>query len=309
MCRSYCLKFPFVLFFLAWVGFADETVATQEPDMLERAWEEYRFLSLDQAERYFKQVRPKDGEPERMLEAKLGLAMIKQYAESGMDLAGAEDIYWEILAEDAESEVTALVRSNLADIYISRREKDAALTLLNELIDERLDSVIGQDALMRKIVLTMGAFGSEQSVAVAREAESLLEDLEVTTERPLLVPIVSSLLGDIYFLSEEYESAVAHYERYTTIGSAHSTNYSSQASQLYRLATIHETVLNQPARAGHFFRRLATEYSNSQMAYFSLEKAIQYKTLTRDEVRALRLGGVTEDILDELFADVVGEAN
>jgi tetratricopeptide (TPR) repeat protein len=158
-------------------------------------------------------------------------------------------------------------------------------------------------------VVTMGDLGSEQSLAVAREAEALLSVLEVTTQRPLLIPILSSLLGDIYYRAGKYEQAVVHYERYTTIGSAHSTNYSSQASQLYRLAAMHETILNEPARAGHFFRRLATEYSNSQMAYYALEKAVQYKTITRKEVKALRLGGVTEEILDELFADVEGETN
>ncbi len=137
----------------------------------------------------------------------------------------------------------------------------------------------------------------------------MLAELEVSTERPLLVPILSSLLGDIFYRVEAYEAAVEHYERYTTIGSAHSTNYSSQASELYRLAKIHEGKLNRPARAGHFYRRLATEYSNSQMAFYALEKAIEYKKITRDEVRDLRLGGVTEEILDELFAGVEGETN
>ncbi len=130
MCRSYCLKFPFVLLFLAWVGFADETVATQEPDMLDRAWEEYRFLSLDQAESYFKQVQSKDGDTERVREAKLGLAMIKQYAESGKDLAGAEAMYKEILNEGAQGEVAALIRLNLADILIAAEEEEA-LSYLN----------------------------------------------------------------------------------------------------------------------------------------------------------------------------------
>lgn len=309
MLRSHYIRFHLVLLSFLWVGFAEESPPSDEPDLLEQAWVEYRFLSLDQAANYFKQVRAKDKDPSRVREAKLGLAMIKQYAESGADLAGAESMYTEILAEGAEGEVAALVRSNIADIHISRGEEAAALSVLNQLISERLDSVIGQDALLRRIVLTMGAFGSEESVLVAREAEVLLENLEVTTKRPLLVPIVSSLLGDIFFMAENYEKAVVHYERYTTIGTSHSTNYSSQASQLYRLAMIHESKLNQPDRSGHFYRRLATEYSNSRMAYYALEKAIQYKKITREEVRALRLGGVTEDILGELFADVEGEVN
>lgn len=309
MLRSHYLRFHFVLLSFVWSGFADDPAPSQPTDLLERAWEEYRFLSLDQAETYFKQVQAKDGDTERVREAKLGLAMIKQYAESGEDLAGAEAMYKEILDEGAQGEVAALIRSNLADIHINRGEEEAALAYLNQLIADELDTVIGQDALIRKIVLTMGDFGSEQSVSVAREAEALLAELEVSTERPLLVPILSSLLGDIFYRVEAYESAVGHYERYTTIGSAHSTNYSSQASQLYRLATIHENILKNPDQAGHFFRRLATEYSNSQMAYYALEKAIQYKKITRDEVRDLRLGGVTEEILDELFAGVEGETN
>ncbi|MEX2606017.1 MAG: tetratricopeptide repeat protein [Kiritimatiellia bacterium] len=308
MFRFRYFPFFFVLLSFLWVGFADESGPTQPTDMLERAWEEYRFLSLDQAKSYFNQVLSKEEGTSRGLEAKLGLAMIRQYAESGSDLTGAEAMYKEILAAGPETEVADLVRSNLADLHISRGEKDAALALLDQLIEERLHSVIGQDALLRKVVLVMGEFGSEQSVAAAREAEEKLSEVEVSTDRPLLVPILSSLLGDIYFRADVIESAVAHYERYTTIGSAHSTNYASQASQLYRLANIYENTLNQPDKAGHFYRRLATEYSNSQMAYYALEKAILYNAITRDEVRELRLGGVTDEILDELFA-VKGERN
>lgn len=286
------------------MGFADMQTVPDRVDLLEQAWEEYRFLSLDQAENYFKQVQAKDEDPERIRQAMLGIAMTRQYREGSPDYDSAESLYTEILEMNAGGEIGVLVRSNQADLYLSRGEEEKALVLLNELIESHLQTVIGQDALLRRIRLTMGDFGSEQSLKVAQESEKLLAQVEASPNRPLLVPVLSNLLGEIYFHLNMYAEAAEHYERFTTIGTANSTNYSSQASQLYRLARIYEIHLQDVKRASYFYRRLATEYSNSSMAYYALVKAIQSHSITREEVENLRLGGVTSEVLDELFSDI-----
>ncbi|MGA0368809.1 MAG: tetratricopeptide repeat protein [Kiritimatiellia bacterium] len=283
--------------------------STERVDLLERAWEEYRFLSLDQAEKYFKQVRAEDGDPERIRQAMLGIAMARQYREGNPDYESAETLYQEILEMNAEGEIGVLVRSNLADLYLVRGQEEKALALLNDLIDNHLQTVIGQDALLRRIQITMGDFGSERSVQVARAAEGLLAEVQSSPERPFLIPVLSNLLGEIYFNAKLYSRAAEHLERFTTVGTANTTNYSSQASQLYRLAKIYEIHLNDIPNAGFFYRRLATEYSNSPMAYYALEKAIRAQSITREEAENLRLGGVTAEVLDELFANVNGGNN
>jgi len=274
----------------------------EEPDPLERGWEEYRFLGLDMARNYFSQVVNNDPDPLRVREATMGLAMVAQFAERGRNLDLALELYEQILPEEDDPERNALIRSFLADLHWSRGENEEALAYLNELIEQELDTVIGQDALLRRLIWTMGPYGAESSVNVARETEKLIEKIEASPERPLLVPMLSKTVGLNFFWASMYEDAVRNLERFVTIGTAESTNYSSQASELYRLGSIYEHRLNDPERAGRAFRRLAVEYTNSPMAYFALEKAIEFGAISRHEVEELNIRGLTVELLDELFA-------
>jgi len=278
------------------------TPAFAENPALERAWAEYNFQSYDLAESYFQKVLDGEPTPEEALEAKLGMGMTLQFTESGADLDGAKALYEEILDAGLGPERRALVQTFIADIHIERGETEKALAVLDELIRDHAQSVLGQDALIRKLLLTMGPYGSEQSLAAAREAEEVLAGIEASKERPLLVPMIADLLGHIYYWAGQYEKAAGHYETYTVIGTPDTNSYGNHASQLYRLATMYENELNNPEKAGQFYRRLLMETPNSSMSYFSLEKAVELNAIRREEVEALRLGGMPDEVLDELFS-------
>lgn len=279
-------------------------VSAQKPETLQRAWQEYQFLSLDAAEALFLETQRLDVDSEYLLEAKIGLAMIAQYRERNPDLDKAEKLYQEALAENPKPEVRALINSFLADLYLSRGDDSEALVVLEALIDENIDTVVGQDALIRRLNLTMGDYASPESIAAAREVEANLDRIrvQVSEERPYLIPLIHSLLGRIYFWAEDYVSTVQQFEKFSSLGNANTTSYGSQASSLYRIANIYERQLNQPQQAGIFFRRLVEEYPNSSMSYYALEKSIMLGGLSRHEANKIRLGGLTPEILDELFS-------
>jgi tetratricopeptide (TPR) repeat protein len=284
-------------------------VPAQKPETLQRAWQEYQFLSLDVAEKLFLETQDSDVDPEYLLEAKVGLAMIAQYRERNPDLEKAEALYQEALAGNPKPEVRALINSFLADLYLSRGADSEARVVLDTLIDENIDSVVGQDALIRRLTLMMGEYASPQSIAAARNVEADLNRIrvKVSEERPYLIPLIYSLLGRIYFWAEDYASTVQQYENFTTLGNANTTSYGTQASALYRIANIYEQKLNQPEQAGLFYRRLVEDYPNSAMSYYALEKAILLGAFSREEANKIRLGGLTPEILDELFSAVPAE--
>ncbi len=269
-------------------------------DHLARAWTEYQFQSFDLAKSFFESAASRGTAGEK-LQAKTGLAMVEQFNERGANLDKAEALYREVLAAGAEGEHALLVRNFLADIHISRGQKAEALAILDELVDAHIGTVIGQDALLRRILLTMGEYNSPESLAVAADAAKRLADVKASRERPLLLPTLNLMLGDTYFWAGRYDTAVGFIENFTTVGTVHTTSYGNQASQLYRLARLYENSLKDPVRAGHFYRRLVEETPNSGMSYFSLEKAVALGAFTREEVNELRMGGLTPAVVDELF--------
>lgn len=293
------------LLFVASLSLFPPISAAQKPEPLERAWQEYQFLSLDVADKLFADVLKTENLPDvYWVEAKVGQAMVSQYRERNPDLIKAEMLYQEALAKAPAAEVRALIQSFLADLYASQGNQDQALKLLDALVAEHIDSVVGQDALIRRFIMTQGAYGTPESLAVARQTQADMERIQValTQSRPYLVPLIHLLLGNLYFWGADPAESVAQFEKFTILGNADSTSYGSQASALYRNAKLCETELNQPERAGRFYRRLVEEYPNSSMSYYALEKAIALGALTRQEADRLRLGGLTPEILDELFA-------
>jgi tetratricopeptide (TPR) repeat protein len=276
--------------------------ADSASELITKGWEEYQFLSLDQAATYFEQALKANPDPKLEDQARIGLAMTYQFSESGRDIDRAEELYQEVMDRDPSPEIRDLILSNLADLHLAREEKEAAIQFLDELVNTRLDSVLGQDALRRRIHLEAGAYGSEVSRTVANEASQLLSSVSATPEDPKLLPILHDQLGNLYFWLEDYARAAEHFEKFTLLGNADTTSYGSQSKSLYRVAKIYEQKLDQPQRAAEFYRRLILEYPNSNMAYYALEKAAAAGTVSRAEIENLRLSGMTEADLDGLFA-------
>lgn len=291
-----------LLVFVVFCSVSGIRAAETPAEWLKQGWEEYRFLSMDPAKVLFEKVLKSNAEAGEKLRAKIGLAMVHQYQERGSDLAKAQALYTQVLAENPADGERWLVMSNLADLHQSEGRTVEALALLDELIDESLHTVAGQDALRRSVFLRMGPFGTDESVAVADLAADKLASIQASREEPGLLPILHVQLGDIYFWADLLDKAAFHYEQFTLIGSADTTSYASQAANLYRLAKLYEGPLADSAKAAHFYTRLVNEYPNSNMMYYALERSVQLGSMSREEVRELNISGLTEEIIEELFA-------
>lgn len=290
---------------LAWgsvLAFAQGSLASESRALLQQGWKEYGFQSFDAAKKQFSLAgRTTDDDADRR-EAQLGLAMVDQFCETGVDLRGAVEVYRRLLKEDAGDTVAGMAANFLAEALAAQGALDEANRLWAEVISEHADTMVAQDALLRRTVANLAAPRSDRT----REALEYLEEERKrfpspTPERPGLSPSMDVLLGDMYFYREEYEQARAAYMRYIDVATVRTTSYPLHAIMRLKIAIMSERYLDDPETAGEFYRRLVLDTPNDQRSWFALEKAVDYGTLTRDEIEALELNGVTPEVLDELM--------
>lgn len=286
--------------FLVFAG--GSAIASDVQELLDQGWAEYAFQSFDEARRQFTLVDRGAGDKASRRQARLGLAMVDQFRESKGDPRRAIDAYRDLRKEDANDEVAVMATSFLAEALVALGNLDEANILWDQVITEHADDIAAQDALLRRTVANLAEPGSDQTLEAVRYLEEQRRRFPPPTqEQPGLAPTMDLLLGDIYFYRGEHEKARAAYMRYVDVATVNTTSYPNHAILRLKIALLSERFLNDPETAGEYYRRLVLDTPNDQRSWFALEQAVRYGTLTRREIEALELNGVTPEILDELM--------
>lgn len=269
---------------------------------LEAAWQEYEFQSFKQAARCFDRITETMPDAATLREARLGQAMTAHFRENSRDLKEAKRTYQMLEEADGSDAVGLMARSMRAELLAEEGGLDEANRIWDALITGHPETLVAQDALLRRTVANLGPITSDRT----REALQYLERQRrgfpaPTPERPGLAPVMDAFAADVYLWRGEYRNARDACMRSAEIRTVKTTSYHSVANTHMRIARLSEKVLNDPETAGRYYRRLLFETPNDPRVYFALEKAVALDSVTRAEVEAMDLQGFTAELLDALF--------
>lgn len=268
-------------------------------DALRDAWQAYRYQTYEAAERGFRQAVD---DPATQQQATLGLALVAQFRERRPNVREALRLYQQLLDEGLDGDARWQVLALVAECHALTEALDKANTDWEAVIVGAPHSLIAQDALLRRTLANLGAMESAQTTAAIRYLETHREAFPPPTrETPALAPAYDLLLGNLYFWRRDYARSRDAFMRYIAIGSKETTSYSQQASAMMRVARMSESLLDDPATAGRYYRMLVEQTPNDVRSYHALERAVRYGAITADEVRALKLYGISEALLQTLF--------
>jgi tetratricopeptide (TPR) repeat protein len=211
-------------------------------------------------------------------------------------------LYEELLASGIAGEARLLAQSLLAESLAQQGDRTRANALWDEVITGAPSSLIAQDALLRRTAANLGPLDSDQTLAAVRYLEEKRQAFPPPSrEQPGLAPAMDLLLGTVYYWRGDYARSREAYRRYVAIGSPQTSTYAQRAAALVKVAQLSERRLGDPATAGRYYRRVVGETPNDVRSFFALEQAARLGAITPDEVRALNLPGVTDDVIAGLF--------
>lgn len=277
---------------------------------LDDAWREFFFQMYDKADRLFaRALRETAAAPALRAEAEIGAAMLAQFRETGGDVQRAIGAYERLLNSGLEGPPRALCLSMLAEAYATQQRDADADRLWDEVITRFADLPIAQDALLRRTAHHLRQVRSDRAGEALRYLDEKRKLFPAPTpEAPGLAPAFDLMAGEAHFWRSEVREARAAWERYVKLASPRTTSYAQYASVTLRVAQLSER-LGEPEVAGRYYRHFVEQTPNDVRAYYALERAVQLGALTRDEVIALRLYGLSLEEIDRLFARrAAGEA-
>ena len=272
-----------------------------KPSALQQAWIEYRFQSYEAAEKFFDEILSKEMGKNWEQEATMGKGMAAQFDERNIRPKKALAYYQKLLNEDLPNEQRALLllligeaQEGLGDL----KEANAAWEKVIQLFPQTL---LAEDALLKRTIRNMGELTEERTLEAVRYAEEARQTFVAPSrEDPRLAPVLDNLIGTVYFWRGEYDAARGAFIRNVELASPEKMNYSKVAGGLFRVARVSEKFLNDPETAGAYYRKLVLETPNDVRFFFALEKAVQYGALSMEEVDALRVSGISDEIIEEL---------
>ena len=93
------------------------------------------------------------------------------------------------------------------------------------------------------------------------------------------------------------------FARFCDLATKRTVSYGWFGGTLLRTARLSEEVLNDTETAGRYYKRMITEAPSHARSYFALKRAVALGAITPDEIRALKLHGITDDVIAELFKE------
>ncbi len=273
-----------------------------EDPSLEGGWQEYQFQSFKEAARRFDEIEETTPDAAARREARLGQAMTAQFRESGRDPKAAGKTYQQLEEGDASDAVGLLARSMRAELLAEAGDLDDANRIWDEVITGHPDTLIAQDALLRRTLANMCPMVSDQTLEAVHLMARRRERFPAPTrEHPGLAPVMDAFAGEVYFWREEYGKAREAFIRSAELRTLKTASYHSVANTNMRIARISEVKLDDPKTAGRYYRRLLIDTPNDPRMYYAMERAADLGSVTRAEVEAMELAGFTPELLDSVF--------
>lgn len=269
---------------------------------LAMAWREYGFHSFDIAGQLFARVLETSRDAAERQQATIGRAMIAQFNTKQRDPEKAIRLYRRLLEEGLTGEPKILVESFLAECYAGTRRRDEANRLWDAIIADQPTSIVAQDALIARTLANMGSWdGEETTQAMSHLAQKRTYLPEPDPDRPGLAPPMERLTANWHFWCGRHRQARDTLIRFCDIATKRTTSYGWYAGTLFRTAQISERLLDDNQTAGRYYRRVITETPNHYQSFYALRRAAELGAIAKQEVRALKLNGITDDVIDGMF--------
>jgi tetratricopeptide (TPR) repeat protein len=282
----------------------DEPASRQPAALVRQAWTEYGFESFDAARTRFVEAQAITDDPALAREAQMGMAMSDQFDPRHPDPSAARQAYEQIVDKGAPREVTQMAQSLLAQVCAAEGDLPRANRLWESAVLADPGSIVAQDALLQRTYANLRGWTEPETAAAMEYLSRMRQTFPTPTpDRPGLAPVFDATLGNYYFWKGDYEAARQAFIRFTEIATTRNTSYAWMAGMYFRIARISEVLLNDRPTAGAYYRKVALETPNSVLSFFALSKAAELGSLTRSEVTALNLPGLTPETLHELFQE------
>lgn len=267
--------------------------AQTKPELLKKAWMEYKLGEYSQAEKLFTQAKNKVKDDKSYCEALTGIAFCYQYAKKQQTAAGdyryAIELYEQALKKiDQDSKYRPLFTAMRAECYFNiyrlTGEKDnlnKAVKLWNEIQQKWSTTVAGQDALLYQVVAMTGDdYSTPEALQLAKQLKIYLKTNKIiplktgkraAVKKKLLAAVMSNYLGDFYFWRQDYRNAIKWLINYYQLGAS---SYAYKADVLFKIARIADIKLNDKPLAIKYYTLFQDEIKSDKRRYFAQQRIV-----------------------------------
>jgi hypothetical protein len=164
------------------------------------------------------------------------------------------------------------------------------------------DTIVAQDALMRRTLANMGAWDSRETAsAVAYLQEKRKAFPGPTRDVPGLSPVMDRYVSTYLSGLKDYAGSREALMAFADVATIRTVSYGWLAGAFFKIARLSELYLDDPKTAGEYYKRVIVETPNAKQSFYALIKAVEHGAMTEAEVRALDLHGMTEKKMADLF--------
>jgi tetratricopeptide (TPR) repeat protein len=266
-----------------------------KPELLKKAWLEYKLGEYSQAEKLFTQAKTKAKDNKSYCEATTGVAFCYQYAKKQQTAAGdyryAIELYGQALKKiDRDSKYRPFFTAMRAECYFNiyrltgeKNNLNEAVKLWDEIQQKWSTTVAGQDALLYQVMAMTGDdYSTPEALKLAEQLERYLETNKIIqpkhgkktlsiAKKQLLAAVMSNYLGDFYFWREDYRNAVKWLINYYELGAS---SYAYKADVLFKIARTADIKLKDKPLAIKYYTLFQDEIKSNTRRYFAQQRII-----------------------------------
>ncbi len=265
-----CLSFVAVS--AAWA--AEGKAQSKTGKMLATAWDEYGFQNWEKANNLFLGVISEDGvSGKHVLQARIGLAMVKQYRAPGRQPEEAIEDYKLILKDLGElHESRSFVLFNIGYACITKdkpdykQARDYYQKSLDSLTDKK--SFLGQQIVLRYLASYLMRPDKAQFLEGIEKSKKLIPLIEGGDFEGIAYGLVAALARCVDDCQLEVDCLKKQY-------SLGIKNRSILSATIFKIANISDRVLKNYPDAIKYYRILAKDVPTSTQGYYSKLRALE----------------------------------
>lgn len=237
------------------------------PAALQEAWDEYGYQAWKNAARLFAGVEAAaTATPEEKLQARFGLALIRQYQMPGQDPEGAVSLHKQLLDEvPADSPLRVAVLEELGSCYLDKPAANVAKArdyFRMALAEAPPGSFAAQDAALR----LLASYMRRANRADFQEGLKVADDLLPQLKGGKLESVAHGLAAQLAYSNGDLPRFAAELQAQEKAGIE---NRSIRGRVLFQIARVSEVEFKDYKKAEQFYRRLHDEMPSSDQAYFA----------------------------------------